>query len=79
MAWHFFLMWFFAVNGLLYVSYTILSGEWQQLSPNRRSFREAFLVVLHDLRLIKTPPPQQKFNAAQRFAYTGVVLMVQAR
>ena len=66
MAWHFFLMWFFAVNGLLYVSYTILSGEWRKLLPNRRSFREAVHVVLHDLQLLKTPPPQGKFNAAQR-------------
>lgn len=75
MAWHFFLMWFFAINGILYVSYTLLSGEWRELVPNRRSFREAILVVLHDLRLVKTPPPQGKFNAAQRFAYTGVVMM----
>jgi thiosulfate reductase cytochrome b subunit len=75
MAFHFFLMWFFAINGVLYVSYTFLSGEWRELVPNRRSFREAILVVLHDLRLIKTLPPQGKFNAAQRFAYTGVVMM----
>jgi thiosulfate reductase cytochrome b subunit len=75
MAWHFFLMWFFALNGLFYVGYTFVSGEWRQLLPNRRSFREAILVTLHDLRLIKTPPPQGKFNAAQRIAYTGVVLM----
>jgi thiosulfate reductase cytochrome b subunit len=75
MAWHFCLMWFFAVNGLLYVSYTILSGEWRHLVPNRHSFREAILVVLHDLKLVKRLPPQGKFNAAQRFAYTGVVLM----
>jgi thiosulfate reductase cytochrome b subunit len=75
MAWHFFLMWFFAVNGVLYVTYTFASGEWKQLLPNRRSFREAFQVVLHDLKLVKSLPPQGKFNAAQRIAYTGVVAM----
>jgi thiosulfate reductase cytochrome b subunit len=75
MAWHFFLMWFFAINGLLYVSYTFLSGEWRHLLPNCRSFREAVQVVLHDLHLTKVAPPQGKFNAAQRIAYTGVVLM----
>ena len=75
MAWHFFLMWLFVVNGLAYVTYTAVSGEWRQLLPNRRSLREAIQVALHDLKIVKTLPPQGKFNAAQRIAYTGVVLM----
>jgi thiosulfate reductase cytochrome b subunit len=75
MAWHFFLMWFFAINGLLYVTYTFVSGERRHLLPNRRSFREAIQVTLHDLTLAKSLPPQGKFNAAQRIAYTGVVAM----
>lgn len=75
MAWHFFLMWFFAANGLLYVLYTIFSGEWRYLLPNRHSFREAIQVTLHDLHLSKYKPPQTKYNGAQRIAYTAVVLM----
>lgn len=75
MAWHFLLMWGFALNGLAYVSYTFLSGEWRQLVPNRHSVRDALQVVLHDLRLSRTPPPAGKYNGAQRFAYTGVILM----
>ncbi len=75
MAWHFFVMWFFALNGIAYVTYTFLSGEWRHLVPNRHSFREAWHVVLHDLHLRKEPLPPGKFNGAQRFAYTGVVLM----
>ncbi|MCA1615195.1 MAG: cytochrome b/b6 domain-containing protein [Acidobacteria bacterium] len=75
MAWHFFLMWFFAANGLLYVLYTIFSGEWRYLVPNRRSLREAVQVTLHDLHLSKYKPPQTKYNGAQRIAYTSVVLM----
>jgi thiosulfate reductase cytochrome b subunit len=75
MAWHFAIMWLFAINGAYYVAYTIFSGEWRYLVPNRHSFREAWLVVLHDLHLSNVEPPKRKFNAAQRFAYTGVVLM----
>jgi thiosulfate reductase cytochrome b subunit len=75
MAWHFFIMWLFALNGVLYVGYTFLSGEWRHLLPNRRSFREALHVVLHDLHLRKEPPPPAKFNGAQRIAYTSVILM----
>ena len=75
MAFHFFFMWFFFLNGILYVLYTIFSGEWRYLLPNRHSFKEAWLVVLHDLHIRKTAPPQDKYNAAQRIAYTAIVVM----
>ncbi len=75
MAFHFFFMWFFAINGCLYVLYTILSGAWRQLLPNRHSFKEAWLVVLHDLHIRKMMPPQNKYNAAQRIAYSSIIVM----
>jgi thiosulfate reductase cytochrome b subunit len=75
MSLHFFFMWFFAINGIAYVLYTILSGEWRYLVPNRHSLKEAILVTLHDLHLRKEPPPPKKFNGAQQIAYTSVVLM----
>jgi len=75
MAFHFLFMWFFAVNGLLYILYTIFSGEWRQLLPNKHSFKEAWLVVLHDLHIRKSIPPQDKYNAAQRIAYTSIIIM----
>jgi thiosulfate reductase cytochrome b subunit len=75
MSWHFVLMWLFAINGLLYVAYTAISGEWRYLLPDRNSFREAILVTLHDLGLRKGEPPVVKYNGAQKIAYTAVVLM----
>ena len=75
MGWHFFLMWIFAINGVAYVAYTLISGEWRYLVPTRHSWKEAWLVFLHDLHLKKTAPPQTKFNAAQRISYTGIVIM----
>jgi thiosulfate reductase cytochrome b subunit len=75
MAYHFTFMWFFAINGLIYVLYTFLSGEWRDLLPNRNTPREAWHVVLHDLHLTREPLPKQKFNGAQRIAYTMVILM----
>ncbi|HEY0426304.1 MAG TPA: cytochrome b/b6 domain-containing protein [Pyrinomonadaceae bacterium] len=72
---HFFFMWFFAVNGLLYVVYTIFSGEWRALIPVSGSFRRAAQVALHDLHIVKKLPPQGKYNDAQRIAYTSVILM----
>jgi thiosulfate reductase cytochrome b subunit len=75
LAWHFAFMWFFALNGVCYVLYTIVSGEWRHLLPNRHTPRDAWHVVLHDLGLRKVPLPRAKFNGAQRLAYTGVILM----
>ncbi len=75
MGFHFFFMWFYAVNGLLYVLYTAFSGEWRYLIPNRHSFREAVQVLLHDLHLSRTVPPPRKFNGAQQIAYTSIVIM----
>ncbi len=75
MAWHFFVMWLFAVNGIAYVIYTFASGAWRELVPTRASFREALQVTLYDLRLSKKHPPPRKFNGAQQIAYTAIILM----
>lgn len=75
MAFHFLFMWIFFINGLIYVGYTVISGEWRYLFPDRRSFKEAWLVLLHDLHIRKTAPPQKKYNGAQKIAYTGIILM----
>ena len=75
LGYHFFFMWIFAINGILYVSYLLLSGEWRLLVPERRSVRDAIQVTLVDLHLRKGLPPQKKYNGAQRIAYSAVILM----
>lgn len=76
MGWHFFLMWPFFINGVIYLFYLILSGEWRDRFPDRQSFPEAFQVLLHDLKIRKTAPPLRgKYNAGQRIAYSGALLM----
>ncbi len=75
MNWHFTFAWIFTLNGVAYVLFLLFSGEWRHLLPRRESFREAFKVVLHDLKLYRKPLPPGKFNHAQRIAYTSVILM----
>ena len=75
MALHFFFMWLFGVNGVLYVLYTLISGEWRELVPRRGTLRDAWNVLLHDLHIRKDPLPKAKFNGAQKLAYSGVILM----
>src|SRR5262249_820609 len=71
----FLFMWFFFINGFLYVLYTALSGEWRHLLPNRNTLKEAWQVTLHDLYLSKKHPPRRKFNGAQQIAYTSIIVM----
>ena len=75
LAYHLLFMWPFAVAGVLYTLYNSISGQWHYLIPNRRSWREAWQVVLHDLGLRRDLPPKGKYNAAQKIAYTGVFVM----
>jgi thiosulfate reductase cytochrome b subunit len=76
MAFHFVFMWAFFLNGLLYILYTIFSGEWRYLLPDKKSFKEAWLVLLHDLHFRKNAPlVTGKYNAAQRIAYTAIIIM----
>jgi len=76
MALHFFFMWFFVLNGIAYVFYTVISGEWRYLVPRSLSaFRDAWHVLLHDIGLRRELPAQEKYNAAQQISYTGIVLM----
>jgi thiosulfate reductase cytochrome b subunit len=72
---HFFFMWLFTINGLLYVAYTLVSGEWRAILPVPGSFKRAPRVALHDAHMIKEGPPQGKYNDAQRIAYTLMIIM----
>ena len=75
MAYHFLFMWIFFINGFLYVLYTLISGEWKYLVPDKRSLKQAWQVLLHDLHIRKFEPPFVKYNAAQRIAYTAIIFM----
>ena len=75
MALHFTLAWLFAINGVAYVLYTLISGEWRELAPDRNSPREALQVAMHDAGFNVPLPPQGRYNAAQRITYTAIVLM----
>lgn len=75
MALHFAFAWLFIVNGIAYVLYTAISGEWRELVPDRNSFREALQVVRHDAGFDVPLPPQGRYNAAQRITYSAIVCM----
>lgn len=75
MAFHFSFGWLFVANGLAYLVYVAVSGEWRHVVPDRPAWRQAIQVVLHDLHLRRDAPPQGTYNAAQRVSYTLVLVM----
>jgi thiosulfate reductase cytochrome b subunit len=75
MAVHFTIAWLLLLNGVFYVAMLFVSRHFRELFPDRRSMRDLPDTVLHDLGLIPQAPPQGKFNAAQRVAYTGVLII----
>lgn len=75
MSYHFSFMWLFMLNGLVYAATLIITKEYRNLFPGRRALKEAWRVLLHDLHIRRGLPPQKKYNAAQRIAYTLVLFM----
>lgn len=76
MSWHFPFAVVFGVNGVCYVAFLFFSGQWRYLFPEKHSIKDALVVFLHDLKIYKGELPKQvKYNGAQRFAYTGMLLL----
>jgi len=75
MGWHFLFAWIFTLNGLLYVTFLLFSGQWRKIVPKPAALWESIQVVLVDLHLSKKKLPVRKYNAAQQIAYTGVIVM----
>ncbi len=73
--WHFATMWLLVANGLVYLGFIYLHGEWRDLVPRRGAARDALEMVKFYLTARKDHPPQGKHNALQRLAYFAMPLV----
>jgi Ni/Fe-hydrogenase b-type cytochrome subunit len=73
--WHFAMMWVLAVNGLIYLGFIYLHGEWRDLVPRRGIVRDAWQMVRFYLTVRKDHPHQGKNNALQRLAYFSMPIV----
>lgn len=73
--WHFAMMWVLALNGLVYLGFIYLHGEWRDLVPRRGIIRDAWEMVLFYLTVRKDHPRQGKHNALQRLAYFSMPIV----
>ncbi|HEY8164415.1 MAG TPA: cytochrome b/b6 domain-containing protein [Gemmatimonadaceae bacterium] len=79
--WHFAMMWLLVLNGVVYLGYTYMFGNWRDLVPRRGFFRDVWEMMRFYLWLRPRHPVQGKFNALQRGTYfvlpiIGIVAVV---
>jgi thiosulfate reductase cytochrome b subunit len=74
--WHFAMAWLFAINGLVYLAYLFVRGEWRdRLFLPARDTRNALETVAFYLRIRKLAPAQGFYNGLQRIGYTSAALL----
>jgi Ni/Fe-hydrogenase b-type cytochrome subunit len=73
--WHFAMMWVLAVNGLVYLTFIYLHGEWKDLVPRRGVIHDSIEMVKFYLFVRKDHPRQGKHNALQRMAYFAMPII----
>lgn len=73
--WHFAIMWLLVANGLLYVGFIYLHGEWRDLAPRRGDPRDAWEMVKFYLFARREHPRQGKHNALQKLAYLSLLVL----
>jgi Ni/Fe-hydrogenase b-type cytochrome subunit len=67
--WHFAAMWLLVVNGLVYLGFIYLHGEWRDLVPRRGDPRDVWQMLRFYLFLRPDHPKQGKHNALQKLVY----------
>ena len=67
--WHFAMMWVLVVNGLVYLAFVYLHGEWRDLVPRRGDIRDSWQMVKFYTFRRTDHPHQGKHNALQKTAY----------
>jgi Ni/Fe-hydrogenase b-type cytochrome subunit len=67
--WHFAAMWVLVINGLIYLGFIYLHGEWRDLVPRRGDVRDAWQMIRYYLFIRPDHPRQGKHNVLQKLTY----------
>jgi thiosulfate reductase cytochrome b subunit len=73
--WHFAAMWILVANGLLYLGFLFLHGEWRDLAPRRGDIRDAWEMAKYYAFVVRDHPRQGKHNALQKSAYAAMPVL----
>jgi thiosulfate reductase cytochrome b subunit len=73
--WHFAMMWLLVLNGLVYMGFIYLHGQWRDLTPRRGDPRDAWEMFKFYLFVRKKHPRQGKHNTLQKLTYFSMPLI----
>lgn len=73
--WHFAMMWVLVINGLVYLGWVYLHGEWRDLVPRKGDLRDVWQMVRFYLTFRPDHPRQGKHNALQKLSYFAIPLI----
>ena len=73
--WHFAMMWVLVVNGLVYLGWVYLHGEWRDLVPRKGDLRDTWQMIRFYTTLRPDHPRQGKHNALQKLSYFAVPII----
>lgn len=73
--WHFAAMWALVANGLVYLGFIYLHGEWRDLVPRRGDLRDVRQMVRFYLFVRRDHPRQGKHNALQKLTYFSLPIL----
>ena len=69
------MMWLLVGNGLLYLGFLFLHGEWRDITPRRGDARDAIEMIKFYLFVRRDHPHQGKHNALQKSAYFAMPVL----
>ncbi len=73
--WHFAMMWLLVLNGMVYLGFIYLHGEWRDVTPRRGDPRDAWEMFKFYTFLRKEHPRQEKHNTLQKLTYFTMPLI----
>jgi len=74
--WHFFAMWIFFINGVIWVLYNFFTGNARRTTLfGKQDVKGVLPMIKYYLRIQKEHPFFRKYNALQKLAYTSVMLI----
>jgi Ni/Fe-hydrogenase b-type cytochrome subunit len=74
LQWHLTFAWPFAVTGLAYASYQVISGHWRQALLRPAEMRGILPMVRHYFFFKPKPEQREPYNPLQKLAYTSALL-----
>jgi Ni/Fe-hydrogenase b-type cytochrome subunit len=73
LQWHSTFMWFFAVSGVFYLAYQIVSGHYRTMLFVPRDIPGIWPMVRHYFFFGPKPPATGQYNPLQKLAYTSTI------